>query len=353
MLKLHVWGEGPIVSIISPECIAATWILTNNPNIPVNEYEIITSSNTNLSDIHKLPTLIVDNSEKIIKYQGFQEIVSFLEQKFVKESKSSPILSSKSQLNVRENLINVGLITQLLSKIEYIHQYNLFINSKNYEGYVRKLFSRYLPFPMMYNQPLKFYNQAQAQVQLIGLNRGKVGFFSLSGNQDTTQTEYFNNDVDDDAYDDSSDDIESTKPLSALHERSIISKSKEKQMLEQSKNSMRCMNLLNSYLDYFFKAYQEFHPGTNSYGTIFHESKLSTSEVLLIAYIYCLTFDELPDRFIHTYLKFKHSQFLEFADNISSQFSTISKKGNIRGPVSEEIPSLYNEIKYWTGAIKY
>ncbi|KAK6465047.1 Tom37 C-terminal domain-containing protein [Scheffersomyces coipomensis] len=346
MLKLHVWGVNSQVSIISPECVASSWLLINQFNNE-DQYEIITSCNTNLSDLHTLPVLIDSDTNE--KYHGYEEISTFIDE-FSGKKNNKLILSQSQDLSIREKLINIGLIHQLISKVEYINQYNLYINNRNYEGYVRKLFQNYLPFPMMYNQPLKFYNQAQLQVPLIGLNRGKVGFFSLSATPEVAETEYFKGED----LDEGGDEIEEveTKPLSALHERQLIKKSKEKSLLQESQNSLKCMNLLHSYLDIFFKTYQEFN-GTEEkrkFGYIFKE-KFSSSEVLLYGYIYCLTFEELPDRFLNNYLNHKLPETLKFINQSINELN--KKKGNFRPPKGDEIPNLWNEVKYWTRLVEY
>ena len=86
MLQLHVWGKDNEISIISPSCIASAYLL-NQVLTPQNiEFEIIPSNNTNLSDINQLPVLI-DNETKE-KYNGYNEIIRFIESKYFQRQQS-------------------------------------------------------------------------------------------------------------------------------------------------------------------------------------------------------------------------------------------------------------------------
>ncbi|ODV78093.1 uncharacterized protein CANTADRAFT_91524 [Suhomyces tanzawaensis NRRL Y-17324] len=332
MLQLHVWGEGGRISVISPECLASLWLLLSL-DIP---YEIVTSSNTNVSTINKLPVLIEDT----VKYQGYEEISAYLIEKYP----SSRVVGS-SDLSKKEQLVNLALLNINLHKIEYIHQYNLYINTRNYEKYTRKQFQKYFPFPMMYNQPLKFYNNAQAQVALLGLNTKGGGFFNFTGQtSELAQTEYINDDADE------PDQV----AISTLHERQLITKSKEKMALKESKNSLRCLVLINEYLQHYIRIFAKRNAEDGSdFGPIFDTTKFSSSELLLYAYIYSLTFEELPDTFLQNYLHLKHPEVLDFIKVQIGTFNKILYSGEkIRGPVADEVPSLWNEIKYLSGYLQ-
>ena len=54
------------------------------------EFEIIPSNNTNLSDINQLPVLI-DNETK--KYNGYNEIIRFIESKYFSTSTKLSLVS--------------------------------------------------------------------------------------------------------------------------------------------------------------------------------------------------------------------------------------------------------------------
>lgn len=335
MLQLHVWGSGSIVSVISPECLASSWLLSMS--LTPDQFEIITSSNTNISDIHKLPVLIDDD----IKYQGYVPISRYIEE--ISKEHKPPV---NEVFMYSTNLINMSLLNLNLTKIEYINQYNLFMNVKNYEKFTRKLFQKYFPFPMMYNQPLKFYNNAQAQIKLLGLANNKTSFFSLAG----AQTETVN--------DEYSDDEDNEMALSALHERKLLAKSKEKEMLKETRNSLRCLHLINEYLEFYVKIFEDMNKSDtkvtgSEYGYIFTQNKISTSELLLYSYIYSLTYEELPDKFLANYLQLKYPKMSEFIREKTQFFNENLSNANFRSPRGIEAPTLVNEIKYLTGFIEY
>ncbi|RCK55299.1 Sorting assembly machinery subunit [Candida viswanathii] len=336
MILLHVWGEDDEISIISPASIAASWILhlvLTPQSVP---FEIVTSNNTNLSSINELPVLVVNEDEK---YSGLDEIVNYTEENY----QSSKYTSSKS-MSTQQQLLNRGLLNLLTSKIQYINQYNLYSNTKNYEKFTRKLFATYFPFPMMYNQPLKFHNQAQEQIKLLGLSKNQVSFFSFIGggeDQEVAQTEIFNDEISDD------DDEQDQVAMSSLHEKQLLKKSKTKQVLQESKNSMRCLILINHYINEFVKLYAN-NGGDQKFDYIFGDAP-SSSELLFYAYMGCLTSDKLPDRFIYYYLLLKQPDVLKFIDETTENYNP----DNFRDPVGVEIPNLFNEIRYWVGSIRY
>lgn len=341
MIQLHVWGKDKEVSIISPVSIASIWLLNLVLTPQKVPFEVIPSNNTNLSSINELPVLIVNESEK---YSGYNEIVNYIEENY----KSSKYASLK-YMSLEQQLLNRSLENMLTSKVQYINQYNLYSNTKNYEKFTRKLFSTYFPFPMMYNQPLEYHNQAQEQIKLLGLSKNQASIFNfITGNnedQEVAQTEIFNDEISDD--DDEQDEV----AISSLHEKQLLKKSKRNQVLQESKNSMRCLILTNHYINEIIKVYQKNNIGdtTNKLGFIFGDTP-SSSELLFYAYIQCLTSDQLPDRFIYNYLLLKQPEVLKFIlDTIESYKNNL----NFRNPIGIEIPSLFNEIGYWLGSIKY
>ncbi|RLV95750.1 Sorting assembly machinery 37 kDa subunit [Spathaspora sp. JA1] len=350
MLQLHVWGVNGEISLISPECLASAWLLSLILGPKNESFEIITSCNTNISDINKLPVLITPEK----KLNGYKEIVSFVE-KYQEESEY--YVSSKG--TPEKQLIHSCLLTLLESKIEIINQYNLYSNTKNYEKYTRKLFQHYFPFPMMYNQPLKFHNNAVAQVKLLGLDKNKTSFFDFtSAFQDTevAETEYFNNELSD-----SEDEDEEGKDkvaLSSLHEKQLLSKSKSKLALRESKNSLRCLILLNHYLQEFIKTYKLLNNQQDvdsEFGYLFTQNSPSSSELLLYAYLVSLTSENLPDRFISSYLELKHEGLMSFVNERITKLQKLlaDNKSRFRPPQGIEVPNLFNEVGYLVGSIKY
>lgn len=306
MVELHVWGLNNQVSIISPECLASAWALGQK----LDNFQIICSNNTNISDIGKLPVLIDNNT----KYQGFEQIIRYLDYKF-----------DDSTLN----LLDQSLIALFLNKFEILSQYNLYIVRENYDNFTIKLFKDYLPFPMMYNQPLKFYGYAQNQVSILGLNNSNKGFFKFGNIQsEIPPTE---------TVDDKSDD---EVALTALHEKQLLKKNKKKQDLTEFKNCFKVSKILNeSILDVteIYKKNLNLLDGPN--------------RLLLQAYLTSYTDNDLSNQFIKLSLE-SHKDFVddilkstkELNENIIENFAT---------PKSYQAPTLINEVKYLTGQIRY
>lgn len=358
MIELHVWGHDSTISVISPECLASSWLLNLHlkpQNIP---FKIVTSSNTNLSETDKLPLLLVSNKECATeRYEGFHNISQYISSNFDTEHSTGndiKYLPNHNLSSSEQKLINSSLTSFIENKIHNISQYNLYINTKNYEKYTRKLFQKFFPFPMMYNQPLKFYHSAQRQVQVIGLNSNNPGFFSISGTEAVAQTEYFNDENDDD--DTEADPV----AISSLHEKQLLAKSKRKDLLKESRNSLKCLNLVNEYIDYIVLLYQELNsfnkPDEFSY--LFSDkasNAISSSELLFFAYIHSLCLPELPDKFIANYLTLKYPKFLTFIYDTTFNLneSLYKEKSIFREPEGIEVPNLWNELKYSTGYVKY
>lgn len=359
MIELHVWGHESEISVISPECLASAWLLKLHLTPQDIAFKIITSSNTNLSNTDRLPLMLVPKDRKVEKekYEGFHNISKYVSSSFGPGQLASGInfLPNEGISSKEKQLINSSLISFIENKIHNINQYNLYINTKNYEKYTRKLFQHYFPFPMMYNQPLKFYHAAQKQIQAIGLTANKTGFFSISGTDNVAQTEYFNDDMEED---NETDQV----ALSALHEKQLLAKSKNKDLLKESKNSLRCLNLINEYTNCVVLLYHEHNPSSTPdlFSYLFSREEgdsevITSSELLLFAYIKSLCFPGLPDKFIANYLTMKYPKFLTFVCDTTEKLNEhlYQDRTIFREPRGDEIPNLWNELKYSTGYLEY
>lgn len=319
MLELHVWGYKREISVVFPECLAAAWLLAQS--FKKDSFKIVTLSNTNLSKTGVLPILKTENES----YEGYEAIINFV---LENSANTGDILQSR-------DLTQSALILLIDQKLIRVHQFNLYSNLKNYEGYTRKLFKNYLPFPMMYNQPLKLYNIAQEQVSTAGLLPSSPGLFGV-----------LSSGVHDDA-----DDETSEVALSALHERQMTAKSNKRELLRQSKNSLKCLNYLGEILDDIVNLQGQLNSGEteDKFGLLFGSSKISVAEILLYAYIHALTFPQLPDRAINDYIKLRHPSFAVFAETKIKELNSALDAATFEGPSSSQAPSLLNEIKYRLG----
>ena len=365
MIQLHVWGLQDKVSIISPQCVASVWLACLV--LDSKAFEVVTSNNTNLSTTGEFPILLLENGQCI---SGYLAIASYL-------LRNHTSLETLQVLNNRQQLVNAGLVSQLTETLEIIIQYNLFINTTNYEKYTRKLLSNFYPFPMMYNLSLSFYNTAQQKVKLLGLDKGKTSLFNFSSNNAdivvVAETETVNSEQSD------SEDVGEegiNKGISGLHERYLLQKSKTKEVLKESKASMRCLMKVEKYVNEI-ESLKESENGkedkrdkekekekekdkdnnqkNNQENSSYIFGNLpSTGDILFLACIYCLASKEIPDRFIYDYLSSQKASFFETAKlKIDELQKNTITKCTIRPPKGREIPSLYNEVMYWTGYVKY
>ncbi|SGZ57873.1 CIC11C00000005820 [Sungouiella intermedia] len=338
MLELHVWGLEGEISIIDPESLACAWLLSIHLVPQLINFKIVTSSNTNLSHSGRLP-LLLERQDRIRRFEGFSAISDHISTNYASDNTK---FVRDEKLSAREQLINLSLISYVDSTIRYINQYNLYVNTQNYELYTRKLFLKYLPFPMMYNQPLKFHNTACEQVKLIGLGVNKIGMFSIHGGE-VAETETINEDEEDELV-----------AISALHEKQIIAKQKSKNALKETRNSLKCLHLLNTYVAKVELLFKELNPDSPvEFAHLFRSKKISSSELLLYAYFCCLTYSELPDTFILKYLEDKFPAFWKFASTIIEALNSGVVKEKFRAPAGVEVPSLWNEIGYTVGAFLY
>ncbi|OBA17021.1 hypothetical protein METBIDRAFT_47979 [Metschnikowia bicuspidata var. bicuspidata NRRL YB-4993] len=337
MMDLHVWGKSSI-SVIDPESRAAAWLLCLHLTPQNVNFRIVPSSNTNLADSNQLPLLVVDNSGKNSKYEGYAEIARYICDTYPSETKFIP----DGKLNSFELMVNLTFTTYLSRTLHYVNQYNLYVNSQNYELYTRKLFLNYLPFPMMYNQPLKFHENACEQVQVVGLGVNKTLLFSFTAEKQVAETELI--------HDDSGSEDEDGVVISALHEKSILSKEKSKALLRETKNSLRCLNLVHQYMTHAIGVFKELHPESPvEFAHFFRPKKISSCELLLYSYFYSLVSVALPDRFIAHYLEKKFPTFWSFATTITEALNLTLDKSKFRAAKGSEIPSLWNEVNYVLG----
>lgn len=334
-IELHVWGTGTQISVIDPESRACAWLLSLHlapQNVP---FKIVPSSNTNLADSGRLPLLLVKEGSVVSKYEGYNYISWYVCDKFPNESKFIP----DSRLSAYELLMNLTLVSFITGKIQNVHKYNLYVNRQNYELFTRKLFRNYLPFPMNYRQPLRLYNEACEQVKLIGLGSTRTTFMGLSGESETQDLE---------------DDDEDTVAISALHEQILALKEKDKSLLRETRQSLRCLSLLGDYIGHIYNLFNELNPNLPvEFAHLFRAKKISSSELLLYSYIYSLTRDELPDKFVATYLSNKFPAFWDFSKTLIEALEASLKPNHFRTPSGAELPLLLNEIGYQSGMLRY
>lgn len=330
-LELHVWGRDGDISLIDPESRACAWLLFLHLTPLSTDFVVVTSCNTNLAETCKLPVLIVHDGNRTVKHEGFYAVVDFVSTLHPTESKFTP----NDRLSSTEQLVNITLAKYIQNTFYYISQYNLYVNTRNYEQCTRKRFASLLPFPMYYNQPLSLQKDACEKVKILGLGSSSAGFFSFSGAPEL--------ELDD-------DDSAEINPvaISALHEKVMLAKGKNKVLLRESKMSFRCLLLLDGYVNHVMKLFKELNPDSPvEFAHLFRPNKISACELLLYAHLHSLTHSDLPDRFIYKYLSEKFPPFFRFSTSIMKALDSAITKSHFRAPQKDEIPSLWNEIKLW------
>lgn len=356
MIELHVWGFDSNISIISPESIASAWIMDLVLKPRGIQFAVVTSCNTNLASSGQLPVLFVELNGQIQKYEGYQGVCCYVSDvgKDRCESEGLQYILEDDLESVDQKIANMAMESMVNDRFHTFNLYNLYINSNNYEKYTRKLFPKFFPFPMMYNQSLTFYRDAEARTNLLGFTH-KTGFFSIASRILTAQTEYLNEEDEE-----SQDDQTRTNPkgLSLLHEKHLLNKAKEKESLSESKNSMRLLSLLESDLRKVKNLFKQLNPESDSaFSYLYSKNCLALSEVLFLSYLYCLTSADLPDRVIDKYLSTYHSELYYYASTVLEKLNKTTlengKEERFRSPKGCETPSLLNEIGYQVGLVKY
>ncbi|CAN3363349.1 sorting assembly machinery 37 kDa subunit [Diutina catenulata] len=295
MTTLYVWGREGTISSIFPESLAAAWVMAESSH-PVT---VVTANNTNLSSIGKLPVLVTPEG----KLQGYRAIARYARGK-------GP-----------SDLVASGQLAMMANQFDALTNYVYFVNSRNYEEYTRKVFGNYFPFPMMYNQPLHFYNCAQRQAHYHGLNPNKGGLFSFDVVAPTET-------VDDD--EEEEEEGEELPALSRLHERQLVKKSKSKAAIREAKNSARAIQMLSSVLPVFADL-----------------DEASVAYPLFVAYIHALTNPHLADHVIATNLEANQPEMVERMQSAAKRYQGLALE--VRAPEGLEKPTLLNEVRYMFG----
>lgn len=306
MIQLHVWGQDQEVSPVFPECVASAWLLGQ---VTIDEeFEIVTSSNTNVAATRALPVLIASDGSK---HHGYIAIARLL-------------LGGRLP-----SLIDYALANACLENLQVIHLYNLFVCGGNYEGYTRPQFQKYLPFPMMYNQPLQLHTYALERVRLAGLGPSSTGLLGfIKDNEETNEIG------------------EKTRPLSALHEKLLLSKAKKSSSIQETKLNMKCSRLLTQYLTQIISIYRE--QQGEQVETLLHPlsgpSNASIGEILLCAYVTSLQL-KVPNQAISNTIAAEFPQLAKFATTQTSQYNREFAHTQRRVAIGDEAPTFFNEVK--------
>ncbi|EJS42408.1 tom37p [Saccharomyces arboricola H-6] len=234
--SVHLWGSNGKPSLISVESVALVWFIEScdqeEPKNMVKGLQMVFSNNTDLSPDGKLPVLILDDGMKI---SGYVNIVHFLERNrhtsTHEESKNDGgILASVGK---EDRLLEYALLNFIDVEMSKLTDYQLYLNTKNYNEYTKKLFSKLLYFPMWYNTPLQLRSQARENCQDI------IGSIILEDDEEFEESKAL----------ESASQLAQSKTFKIAHENNI----KNKQDLQQVKFDLqfdnRLQKCIKSWLD--------------------------------------------------------------------------------------------------------
>ncbi|ODQ81497.1 hypothetical protein BABINDRAFT_159777 [Babjeviella inositovora NRRL Y-12698] len=319
MLELHVWGDDSI-SPISPESLASAYFLASH--LAPAQFSIVTSSNTNLSPTGQLPVLRDD--KRIV--DGYTDIVAYVTQHYSADARIA-------ELTGEATLLNDGVIAYIRDKLQYITQFVLYIDSNNYTNFTRPLFQRYLPFPMMYNQPLKFYDAAEEACESIGLKVPNAGFLSHIGFVgDAREEDMREADV-------GADDV----ALSQLHATQMLKRKEEKSVLANTAQMLRCLRFFKEYMDDIVLIL-----GAEKYA---FGDKISTCEILLYAHLECMSFPGLPNQAVGTYFEEKYPELHQRFVVVKTELDARLRAVVVERASDEDAPTLVNEVRFVAGRL--
>ncbi|ODV96195.1 hypothetical protein PACTADRAFT_49585 [Pachysolen tannophilus NRRL Y-2460] len=316
-MELHVWGsyKDGVISNFDPECLAAIYYIM----FTETDVKVVPSSN---SFNYKLPYLKKNDGEAI---SGYESIVAYLE----KENGGK----LDNWLSNEQFLLNNGLKVFIMDKIHSLTQYVLFLNKENYEQYTRGLFKKLLPFPMQYNAPLVYRDDAVKRCSNVGLNLDTGMLLGGVGYEDSTIEELL----------ESEKKLKNTPNLTRLHSQKQQEKLNELLLRKNSINNMHCIHLAESYYNRILEFSRENNRNDDFSLFIFGE-QLSSSDLLFFAQLNCQTLDVLPNNFMKIYLNFKFPNLIAKLEKFNNEFVNF-KNLNIELPKDKDYPSLFNYIK--------
>lgn len=301
-MELHVWGTPSKLSLLSPSCIAVCWYMALC--VPAHEFEVVTSSNTDVSHSGELPTLLHKDGQA----EGFLDIIRFL---------NGQGYSLETGLAKEQQAINEGLILYVQDKFQIITDYCLFLNKTNYEQCTRSLYSQYLPFPVQYNAPIVARSKAKTNCARVGLNV-----------EDKTEVE--------------EEMVKSVPTVSKIQRMKMETMIEDKLVLKNSVTNMSCLRQTQTFVDKVVQLQREL--GNDEQG-LFGEA-VTSGDLIVLAHVYVWTHGDLPDQFLKTFLDRNSPELIARLETLMPQIESKMDEVQIRGPSFSESPNLFNTMKH-------
>ncbi|CAI1632354.1 hypothetical protein SEUBUCD650_0M01970 [Saccharomyces eubayanus] len=316
---VHLWGENGKPSLISAESVALVWFIkacrSEQTKDLIKGLEVVFSNNTDLSPDGKLPVLILDDGMKVT---GYVNIVLCLKRNThtAKHEKNKNDEGSLVIVSKEDRLLEYALLNFIDSEIATLTDYQLFLNTKNYNEYTKKLFSKLLYFPMWYNTPLQLRLQARENCQEI------IGSITLEDDEEFIESKAL----------ESASQLAQSKTFKITHENKV----KNKQELQQVKYNLHFDNRLQNCIKHWLEVREKLD-----------ESMVLPSDILFHANIYVQL--NLPDG-NRIRSKLKQTFGDEFINNTSNKMEEIAQNSDEdlgqRDPHFKEqgnvVMSLYN-----------
>ncbi|CAI4344421.1 CQS_1a_G0010020.mRNA.1.CDS.1 [Saccharomyces cerevisiae] len=256
--SVHLWGKDGEASLISVDSIALVWFIklctSEEAKSMVAGLQIVFSNNTDLSSDGKLPVLILDNGTKV---SGYVNIVQFLHKNICtsKYEKGTDYEEDLAIVRKKDRLLEYSLLNYVDVEISRLTDYQLFLNTKNYNEYTKKLFSKLLYFPMWYNTPLQLRSQARENCEEI------IGSLTLEDDEEFVESKAM----------ESASQLAQSKTFKIAHKNKI----KGKQELQQVKYNLQFDNRLQSCVSNWLAARKKLD-----------DSVILSSDLLFLANLY-------------------------------------------------------------------
>ncbi|ODQ65755.1 hypothetical protein NADFUDRAFT_65615 [Nadsonia fulvescens var. elongata DSM 6958] len=290
MLELHVYGPLDNQLSFSPECQAAIWYLALT--IGPSNFSVVQSSNTFIAKNGQLPALRTNNTT----YGGLYSIIYYL------KGDGFDLDSKLPEINKAQCTALSSYITQYGNVCS---QYLLFMDKENYEGVMRPLFTRLLPFPMQYNAPGKMRETAKKQCSDYGL--GDLDEL-LENNADTKGP-----------------------VLNQTHQQVETEKMAERFGCKSSRTAIKIMTLAQ---DFLFTVMDICKKSSMSDDSIFlFGNMVTTADIVFATHLQALLNPDLPNNFLKPLVESQfprsvqlHNNFVEKMNSFQITTSTVSPK---------------------------
>ncbi|CCE65943.1 hypothetical protein TPHA_0N01620 [Tetrapisispora phaffii CBS 4417] len=149
MYEFHLWGSGNRASVLSAESIALQWLLCHYLNDTDIEFTIVYSNNADNSPTRELPLMVdLSSGQKTASYRDI-----------------SKRLVSLRGGNEKQTLLQEALLQYVISDVNKLTEYQLYVNKRNFEELTRNLYSQLLYWPLWNIVPSQKRNEVMLRIE--------------------------------------------------------------------------------------------------------------------------------------------------------------------------------------------